>query len=157
MPAATSTRTRRSAPTRANVGFELAKASQRWNALLHAEFTRRGFGEVRPSYGSVLLPLFEADGLRMGELASRARLTKQTITTMVRLIERAGLVEREADPEDGRAIRINLTPRAHEFAPVAAEVVAELEERVAERLGRQGYRALRDGLREVMEMEGDGR
>jgi DNA-binding MarR family transcriptional regulator len=143
----------RSAPTRANVGFELAKASQRWNALLHAEFARRGFGEVRASYGSVLLPLFEEDGLRMGELAARARLTKQTMTTMVRLMERAGLLEREADPEDGRATRVNLTPRACEFAPVAAEVVAELEGMVAERLGRHGYRALRDGLRQVMEME----
>jgi DNA-binding MarR family transcriptional regulator len=141
------------APTRANVGFELAKASQRWNALLRAEFERRGFGEVRASYGSVLLPLFEEDGLRMGELAGRARLTKQTMTTMVRLMERAGLVVREADPDDGRATRISLTPRAHEFAPVAAEVVAELERRVAERLGRNGYRALRDGLRQIMEME----
>jgi DNA-binding MarR family transcriptional regulator len=148
---------RTSAPTRTNVGFELAKASQRWNALLQAEFERRGFGEVRASYGSVLLPLFEEDGLRMGELAARARLTKQTMTTMVRLMERAGLLEREADPGDGRATLIKLSARAHEFAPVAAEVVDELDGRVAERLGRHGYRALREGLREVMEIEGDGR
>jgi DNA-binding MarR family transcriptional regulator len=149
----TSTQTGSRAPTRANVGFELAKASQRWNALLQAEFERRGFGEVRASYGSVLLPLFEEDALRMGELAARAKLTKQTMTTMVRLMERAGLVEREADPDDRRATRIHLTPRAHEFAPVAAEVVAALEGRVAERLGRHAYRALRDGLRQITEME----
>jgi DNA-binding MarR family transcriptional regulator len=152
MPA-TSTRTIRSRPTRANAGFELAKASQRWNGLLYAEFERRGFGEVRASYGSVLLPLFEEDGLRMGELAARARLTKQTMTTMVRLMERAGLVERNADPADGRATLINLTTRAREFAPVAAEVVAELEERVLKRLGRDGYRVLRSGLRELMELD----
>jgi DNA-binding MarR family transcriptional regulator len=140
-------------PTRANVGFELAKASQRWNVLLQAEFERRGFGEVRASYGSVLLPLFEEDALRMGELAARAKLSKQTMTTMVRLMERAGLVKREADPGDRRATRIHLTPRAREFAPVAAEVVAALEGRVAERLGEHGYRALRDGLRQITEME----
>jgi DNA-binding MarR family transcriptional regulator len=142
-----------SGPTRANAGFELAKASQRWNELLRAEFARRGFGEVRASYGSVLLPLFEEDGLRMGELAARARLTKQTMTTMVRLMEQAGLVEREADPVDGRATLINLTPRAREFAPVAADVVAELEGRLVGLLGRDGYRALRLGLQAVMEME----
>jgi DNA-binding MarR family transcriptional regulator len=141
------------APTRANVGFELAKASQRWNALLQAEFERRGFGEVRASYGSVLLPLFEEDGLRMGELAARARLTKQTMTTMVRLMEQADLVERKADPDDGRATRISLTRRARAFAPVAAEVVEQLEARVMERLGRDDYRVLRSGLRTVMEME----
>jgi DNA-binding MarR family transcriptional regulator len=145
--------TERSAPTRDNVGFELAKASQRWNAFLHAEFERRGFGEVRASYGSVLLPLFEEDGLRMGELASRARLTKQTMTTMVRLVERAGLIEREADPADGRATRIDLTARAREFAPVAAEVVAELEGRLAARLGPRRYRILRTGLQLLMELD----
>jgi DNA-binding MarR family transcriptional regulator len=145
--------TTRSRPTRDNLGFELAKASQRWNELLRAEFERRGFGEVRASYGSVLLPLFEQDGLRMGELAARARLTKQTMTTMVRLMERAGLVAKEGDPADGRATLINLTPRAREFAPVAADVVAELEQRVLRLLGRDGYRALRSGLEAVMEME----
>ena len=79
---------------RENLGYLLAKATQRWNELLHAEFVRKGFPEVRPSYGSVLLPLFEEDGLRMGELAARARLAKQTMTTLVRLAERDGLVRR---------------------------------------------------------------
>jgi DNA-binding MarR family transcriptional regulator len=64
---------------------------------------------VRPAYGSILLPLFEADGPRMGQLAERARLSKQTMTTMVRLLERDGLVVRERDAADGRAFRISLT------------------------------------------------
>jgi DNA-binding MarR family transcriptional regulator len=140
------------APTRANTGFELAKASQRWNELLYDEFRRRGFGEVRPSYGSVLLPLFEEDNLRMGELAARARLSKQTMTTLVRLMERARLVTRELDPEDGRAYLIGLTDRAREFAPVAGEVVAELERAVADRLGGCKYQAFRSGLKEVTKL-----
>ena len=56
-----------------NLGFLLAKASQRWNELLAERFAEDGFGEVRPSYGSVLLPLFEEDRLRMGQIAERAR------------------------------------------------------------------------------------
>jgi DNA-binding MarR family transcriptional regulator len=140
------------APTRANAGFELAKASQRWNELLYEEFRRRGFGEVRPSYGSVLLPLFEEDGLRMGELAARARLSKQTMTTLIRLMERARLVTREPDPVDGRASLIRLSERAREFAPVAAEIVAELERTIAARLGERRYQVFRTGLKEVMDL-----
>src|ERR687896_467814 len=101
--------------TRANLGFLLAKASQRWNELLYEQFVARGYAEVRPAYGSILLPLFEEDGLRMGELARRARLSKQTMTTMVRLCERDGLVERRSDPADRRAARVHLTAKAKRF------------------------------------------
>jgi DNA-binding MarR family transcriptional regulator len=135
--------------TRDNLGFLLAKASQRWNELLAHGFRERGYGEVRPSYGSVLVPLFEEDGLRMTELARRARLAKQTMTTMVRLAERDGLVERRPDPEDRRATRVILTPRGRRFQPVAAEVAAELEKLVGERLGLRRAHALREALDEL--------
>jgi MarR family transcriptional regulator, organic hydroperoxide resistance regulator len=110
-----------------NVGFLLAKASQRWNELLYDRFKAAGFPEVRAAYGSLLIPLYEEDGLRQGELARRARLSKQTMTTMARALERAGLVERRADPTDARATRMYLTTRAREFRPVAEEILAELE------------------------------
>src|SRR5438876_1076821 len=69
---------------RDDLGFLLAKATQRWNELLAERFAAAGHPNVRPSSGSVLLPLYEQDGLRMGELARRARLSKQTMTTMIR-------------------------------------------------------------------------
>lgn len=151
MPEATLT-ARAAAPTTANVGFCLAKASQRWNELLYDAFCARGFEEVRPAYGSALLPLFEEDELRMGELATRARLSKQTVTTLIRLMEQAGLVTREPDPDDGRAAIVRLTARAREFAPVAAKVVQELEGEVAGRLAPRQYEAFRNGLQEVMDL-----
>src|SRR3954468_22214304 len=121
--------------TRDNLGFLLAKASQRWNELLADAFAAAGFSEVRPSYGSILVPLYEEDGLRMGEIARRARLSKQTMTTMVRLLERDGLVERRSDPEDGRAALVFLTPRAQAFRPVAKTTLRDLGRRARKRLG----------------------
>jgi DNA-binding MarR family transcriptional regulator len=138
--------------TRANLGFSLAKASQRWNELLAARFSELGYPEVRPSYGSVLLPLFEEDGLRIGEIASRARLSKQTLTTLVRLAERDGLVTRSADPADGRATRVSLTGRAREFSSVADAVVAGLEQRIEEILGAKRCAELRAALAELMDL-----
>jgi DNA-binding MarR family transcriptional regulator len=127
---------------RDNLGFLLAKASQRWNELLHQAFADAGFPEVRPAYGSLLVPLFEEDGLRQGELARRARLSKQTLTTMTRALERDGLVQRRIDPEDARATRIYLTPRARKLRPVAERVLRELEGAV--RAPAQTKRVLRD-------------
>lgn len=155
MHASASTRRTKSAhsrPDTANLGFLLAKASQRWNEQLHRRFSESGYPEVRPAYGSILLPLFEEDGLRMGELARRARLSKQTVTTLVRLMVREGLVTRQPDPDDGRAFVVHLTDRARDFQAVAARVLDELEARVAEQLTEAEMRRLAGALRKVMDM-----
>lgn len=127
---------------RENLGFLLAKAGQRWNERLYEAFVAAGFPEVRPAYGSVLVPLFEEDGLRQGELARRARLSKQTLTTMARALERDGLVERRPDPGDARATRLYLTARAERLRPVAERVVAELEEGLSRRDRSEARRLL---------------
>jgi DNA-binding MarR family transcriptional regulator len=135
-----------------NLGFLLAKASQRWNELLAQRFVDQGFDEVRPSYGSVLLPLFEKDGLRMGQIAERARLSKQTMTTLIRLCERDGLVVRERDPDDARAFRIKLTGRAKELRPVAGQILRELDRKVLAALGERQTTMLTRALRGVMDL-----
>jgi MarR family transcriptional regulator, organic hydroperoxide resistance regulator len=146
------TETKAARITRENLGFLLAKASQRWNELLAASFAEHGFPEVRPSYGSVLVPLFEEDGLRMGEIARRSRLSKQTMTTMVRLTERDGLVVREPDPEDARAVRISLSDRGREFAPVAEGVLERLDRRVAALLGDLATRRVCQALSQLADL-----
>jgi DNA-binding MarR family transcriptional regulator len=122
---------------RSDIGYLLAVASRRWNEILERRFAEAGYAEVRASYGALLIPLFEADGMRMGELAARARLSKQTVTTMARLLERDGLLTRRPDPEDARATRLFLTARARSFEPVAKSVLAELQRRVAKTLGKE--------------------
>jgi DNA-binding MarR family transcriptional regulator len=97
------------------------------------------------------VPLFEEDGLRMGELARRARLSKQTMTTMVRLLERDGLVRRDPDPDDGRAFRIVLTSKARRFEPVAERALVELGALAVERLGERRLASVKHGLKEWIE------
>ena len=135
--------------TRDNLGYLLAKASQRWNEQLQQGFAEAGFPEVRASYGSVLIPLIEEDGLRMGEIARRARLSKQTMTTMVRLCERDGLVERRPDPDDRRATRVHLTDKARRFQPAAERVLGRLEREAIGALGERRIAALRRSLAQL--------
>ena len=132
-----------------NVGFLLAKSSQRWNELLYDRFVAGGFPEVRPAYGSLLIPLYEEDGLRQGELARRARLSKQTMTTMTRALERDGLVERRVDQSDARATQIFLTERARELRPVAEQVLKEVEALVGAALPARARETLKTSLRQI--------
>ena len=126
---------------------------QRWNELLYERFLAAGYDEIRPSYGSVLLPLYEEDGLRMGELAKRARLSKQTMTDMIRRLERDDLVERRNDPSDARASLIFLTPRSRGFKPVAAKTLRELDRLARKRLSSDSVTELKGALRQLMQLE----
>lgn len=142
----------KSAVTTDNVGFLLAKASERFNELLVAGFAEKGFPEVRPSYGSVLVPLFTAGDLRLGEIAGQARLSKQALTGLVALCEKDGLVTRERDPEDGRAFRISLTSRGRRLQQAAEATLAELDDEIVAELGTRGRDALIEALQGVMDL-----
>ncbi len=139
--------------TRANLGFLLAKASQRWNELLYHAFRQAGYADIRPAFGSVLLPLFEEDGLQMGELARRAQLSKQTMTTFVRTLEERGLVMRAPDPADRRAYRIVLTDRAREFRVVAETALHELDQAVAALLTPAEVHNLKQALLTLIQLQ----
>jgi DNA-binding MarR family transcriptional regulator len=135
-----------------DIGFLLAKASQRFNELLMERFASRGFGDVRPSYGSILVPLFAEDGLRLGELAARARLSKQSVTGLVKLCEAADFVTRERDPDDGRAFRIRLSARGRTLRAVAARELRSLEAELVASIGKTNHAALRRALKGVMDL-----
>jgi DNA-binding MarR family transcriptional regulator len=140
------------AVTTDNTGFLLAKASQRFNELLGAGLAEKGFPEVRPSYGSVLVPLFTAGDLRLGEIAGQARLSKQALTGLVALCEKDGLVTRERDPEDGRAFRISLTPRGRQLQQAAEATLAVLDDEIVAELGTCKRDALIEALQGVMDL-----
>lgn len=135
-----------------DLGFLLAKASQRFNELMIARLRERGFAEVRGSFGSVLVPLFAEGELRAGELAQRSRMSKQAITGLVRRCEHAKLVSRERDPDDGRAFRVALTARGRRLQIAVEEVQSELDDLVVDALGTYNRTALIQGLKGVMDL-----
>lgn len=135
-----------------DVGFLLAKASTHFNDELLRRFAERGFAEVRASFGSLLVPLFDEDGLRLGELGRRALLSKQAITGLVKACEAAGLVEREVDQDDARACRVRLSERGRAFQAVAGEVLGELDRELLAAVGRRDRDALTRALKGVLRL-----
>jgi len=68
-----------------------------------------GGGGPTPSQTSALYTLGKEGPLRIGDLASRERVTAPTTTRVVAALEQSGLVVRTADPDDGRSWLIELT------------------------------------------------
>jgi DNA-binding MarR family transcriptional regulator len=138
--------------TTSNLGFLLAKASARWNELLLDRFAAAGFPEVKASHGSVLVPLLEQDGLRMGEIGRRARLSKPSMTALVRQCEEDGFVRRDRDASDGRAFRVVLTERGRRFGDVVETVLGDLDALVEDGLGTETRDALERALKGVIDL-----
>ena len=78
----------------------------------------------------------------MRELGATLRLAKSSLTGLVDRSERIGLVRREADPQDMRAVRVALTQQGRRLAE---EFYAETCRRIAE-LAAGLDAAERDGL-----------
>ena len=60
----------------------------------------------------LLTALYEEDSLPISVLAQKVALDRATLTGLLDRLERDGLTERRADPEDRRAIRIHLMAKA---------------------------------------------
>lgn len=84
----------------------------------------------------VLSLLEQAGSRRVGELAAAARTTQPGMTRLIGGLEREGLVHRSPDPDDSRAIVVDITPRGGaalaswraEFREVLAPRFATLSE-----------------------------
>src|SRR4051812_1477578 len=61
-----------------------------------------GFSDITAAQGRVAARIGER-GTRIGDLAEQAQITKQTASSLVDHLERAGYVRRVADPADARA------------------------------------------------------
>src|ERR1700752_1595092 len=69
---------------------------------LHDRLRQSGYPDIREAHGCVFRYLTE-DGLRLSDIAIRAKMTKQAIGEHIAELERLGYVERAPDPLDGRA------------------------------------------------------
>ena len=58
----------------------------------------------------VLAALREQDGRRMGDLSTTTSIEVSTLTRLVDNMEKKGLVARRRDPQDARAIVLQVTP-----------------------------------------------
>ncbi|WP_062429778.1 MarR family winged helix-turn-helix transcriptional regulator [Herbidospora daliensis] len=82
---------------------------------------------LTPQQGQLLCVLM-GRSYRMNDLGATLRLARSSLTELVDRTSQRGLVRREADPSDGRAVLVTLTDQG---AEVAAGFYAETCDRVA--------------------------
>ena len=71
--------------------------------------------QITHSEGELLRLLDRRPGIRVNDAADDLGIASNSVSTLVKQLSRAGLVERAADPLDGRAAHLRLSPLAQEW------------------------------------------
>jgi len=123
---------------------------------LHEELPRRGWTDVRPAFGFVLLALRDGPA-SLSDLPATLGTSKQAVSKLVDAMVAAGYVERGADPDDARAKRVQLSPRGRQLLATVEEVYVDLEREWAAVLGEERLAGLRADLTAVLSSTAGGR
>jgi DNA-binding MarR family transcriptional regulator len=123
---------------------------------LHVELRARGWHDVRPAYGFVLLAAADAP-TAVTDLAGLMGMTKQAASKLVDTMVESGYVRREPAPGDRRRRPVVLTARGRALLAAVEDIYRDLEQAWADRIGPDAVERLRADLVRVLADGPDGR
>jgi DNA-binding MarR family transcriptional regulator len=121
---------------------------------LHDRLRERGWSDVRPAFGFVLLAVREVPATST-QLAALMGTTKQAASKLVDHMAAAGYVERHPADDDGRRRPVGLTERGRGLLAAVEEIYAELEREWSAVLGAGELDRLRAALMRVLTDDGE--
>jgi DNA-binding MarR family transcriptional regulator len=101
------------------VCFALAVASRNVIGLYRPLLEPLGL--THPQY-LVMLALWEESPLRVSQVADRLSLDPATLSPLLKRLETGGLVRRDRDPRDERAVSVSLTPAGRRLRAEAERI-----------------------------------
>lgn len=134
-----------------NLGLLLFIPYRAMERRVFEKLAEAGYADFTPAQARVFQRIAPG-GSRLTDLAEQAQVTKQTAGVLVEALERAGYVQRVADPADARARLVRVAPRGAAAIPVAARIVAGVEREWADHLGARRMAQLRAALEALREI-----
>jgi len=128
-----------------NLARGLLMAARAHTAAVVARLAIRGYVDF-PFVSASLLWLLDEGGTRSTLLAQRAGVTKQAMSQLIRLMERQGYLEQVPDPRDTRAKVVRMTPRGEAVKTACVKVREELNQQIADAIGRGKAREMETHL-----------
>jgi DNA-binding MarR family transcriptional regulator len=109
-------------------------------------------GAVTAAQSGLLFVLGKRDGVPMGEAGAALDLGMPGMSGLVERTVAAGLIEKRADPDDGRAWRLWLTPAGRRALARAKAGVAELNARLTQGFSESEIDVVARWLRHVQQV-----
>ena len=112
---------------------------------LHAQLARRGWRDVRPAYGYVLLAARDGS-LTVTEVASLLGMTKQAASKLIETMVGEGYLRRGEHPEDARSKQLTLSAKGTRLLTTVEAIYAETEAKWAAVIGEPALERMRADL-----------
>lgn len=100
------------------LGYQIGLLSRLFDRALENELATFN---VLPGQYPALVMLYQKDGLTQADLCKLINVEQPTMANTLNRMERDGLIQRIADPEDKRRSRIHLTDKAKDFKDALME------------------------------------
>lgn len=133
---------------------QVSKLSRLLLGDLRRRLSEAGLG-ISPVQSAVLFLLAEGDGRTLGEMAALVGVDNSALTRLADRMEKAGLITRQTNPGDRRATQVFITDKGRDLAGAAAEVVAQANQSVENRLDPGGFEAFAAALERLIAEYGE--
>ena len=133
-----------------HIGWTLWRATLAWRKDFVAAMAAAGHDWFAQARGNLLVHV-GPDGIRQGDLAEKAGLTKQAVQQFVDELVKDGIVMRAPDRTDARARRVCLTPLGEAAMRDADRIKLEIETRWRHQLGDEAFTSLETILRRLID------
>ncbi|MGI6649076.1 MAG: MarR family winged helix-turn-helix transcriptional regulator [Bacillota bacterium] len=125
------------------INFVLTKAQHAVHQLFKSDLAPYG---VTPGQYGVLRCLWDEDCQTARQLAERLALDGSTMTGVLDRMEQRGLIVKQTDPRDRRALQIQLTQKGRDLKVPLEEVIEKANQKVLEGLEPERIEALKQLL-----------
>jgi len=132
--------------------YLISRATLIATTALRRELAEAGVGKIRASYLGVLMALWNEDGLKSSTLGRRAGLGPSSMTGVLDRMERDGLINREADPNDRRVQRIVLTDQGGRAEKPVLAVVDRMLDQVTGDIPKEDIEVTKATLKKLLDL-----
>ena len=141
------------------IGFVVGRTSHVMGNSFRTAVSAAGHSVTHEEWG-ILSRLWERDGQRPAELADATIRDRSTVTRLLDGMVKKGLVRREEDPSDRRALQTWLTPEGRtlreELIPVAEELLSRATRGISKKDLRVTVQTLRRFQANLSEPDDEG-
>jgi DNA-binding MarR family transcriptional regulator len=135
---------------RLHIGQLLVHLTRQFQTELYARLVEAGIEGARVPHTHVTAYI-KAEGSRLTDLATQARMTRSAMAELVDDLQRLGIVQRKPDPTDRRAKLICLTEQGWAAMRTGHRIIAELEAEYATQIGAQNFETMCQAMQHLLD------